>query len=211
MRSDRPHAQAITRPLPGHELAQPYSFTEEARLIAEPLPPSRREWWLVKEMIWLAPHDGCPGRSSVFCDAGIQFCQTIKSLFKRPLRQITPLFARFRAQARRVIGLSLSHLTSSPSRITALATESVNGATPRVGPVTAFTGYARQPPCDSLNWLVLSWKSWRPRANRPGMRLRASRKPQVGECGQEHSFVADSGKKLKRKRHTFNPNVQKRD
>jgi len=38
-------------------------------------------------MIWLAPHDGGPGRPAVFSDAAIQFCLTIKVLFKLPLRQ----------------------------------------------------------------------------------------------------------------------------
>ena len=38
--------------------------------------------WLAKEMTWLAPHDGSPGRPAVFSDAAIQFCLTIKVLFK---------------------------------------------------------------------------------------------------------------------------------
>ena len=38
--------------------------------------------WLDKEMIWLAPHGGGPGRPAVFSDAAIQFCLTIKVLFK---------------------------------------------------------------------------------------------------------------------------------
>ncbi|MDH5528744.1 MAG: transposase, partial [Paracoccaceae bacterium] len=45
--------------------------------------------WLDKEMTWLAPHDGSPCRPSVFSDAAIQFCLTIKVLFKLPLRQTT--------------------------------------------------------------------------------------------------------------------------
>ncbi len=43
--------------------------------------------WLDKEMTWLAPHDGSPGRPAVFSDAAIQFCLSIKVLFKLPLRQ----------------------------------------------------------------------------------------------------------------------------
>ena len=43
--------------------------------------------WLDKEMTWLAPHDGSPGRPAVFPDAAIQFCLSIKVLFKLPLRQ----------------------------------------------------------------------------------------------------------------------------
>jgi len=31
-----------------------------------------------KEMAWLAPHDGSPGRPAVFSDAAIQFYLTIK-------------------------------------------------------------------------------------------------------------------------------------
>jgi hypothetical protein len=45
--------------------------------------------WLDKQMIWLAPPDGGPGRSAVFSDAAIKFCLTIKVLFKLPLRQTT--------------------------------------------------------------------------------------------------------------------------
>ena len=46
--------------------------------------------WLDKEMAWLAPPDGSPGRPAVCSDAAIQFCLTIKVLFKLPLRQIEP-------------------------------------------------------------------------------------------------------------------------
>jgi len=35
--------------------------------------------WLDKEMTWLAPHDGSPGRPAIFSDAAIQFCLTIKA------------------------------------------------------------------------------------------------------------------------------------
>ena len=38
-------------------------------------------------MTWLASHDGKPGRPAIFSDAAIQFCLTIKVLFKLPLRQ----------------------------------------------------------------------------------------------------------------------------
>lgn len=47
--------------------------------------------WLDKEMIWLAPYDGRP---AVFSDAVIQFCLTIKVLFKLPLRQTTGMVAK---------------------------------------------------------------------------------------------------------------------
>lgn len=49
--------------------------------------------WLEKELIWLAPHDGSPVRPAVFSEAAIQFCLTIKVLFKLPLRQTTGMVA----------------------------------------------------------------------------------------------------------------------
>jgi hypothetical protein len=49
--------------------------------------------WLDKDMTWLAPPDGSPGRPAVFSDAAIQFCLTIKVLFKPPLRQTTGMVA----------------------------------------------------------------------------------------------------------------------
>ena len=49
--------------------------------------------WLDKEMTWLAPPEGSPGRPAVFFDAAIQFCLTIKVLFKLPLRQTTGMVA----------------------------------------------------------------------------------------------------------------------
>jgi hypothetical protein len=49
--------------------------------------------WLGKEMTWLAPPDGGPGRPAVFSDAAIRFCLTIKVLFKLPLRQTTGMVA----------------------------------------------------------------------------------------------------------------------
>ena len=49
--------------------------------------------WLDKDMSWLAPRDGKPGRPAVFSDAAIQFCLSIKVLFKLPLRQTTGMVA----------------------------------------------------------------------------------------------------------------------
>ena len=43
--------------------------------------------WLDKQMTRFAPPDVSPGRPTVFSDAAIQFCLTIKVLFKLPLRQ----------------------------------------------------------------------------------------------------------------------------
>ena len=49
--------------------------------------------WLDKDMTWLAPPNGSPGRPALFSDAAIQFCLTIKVLFKLPLRQTTGMVA----------------------------------------------------------------------------------------------------------------------
>ena len=45
--------------------------------------------WLDKDMVWLAPPAGSPGRPAVFSDTASQFFLTIKVLFKLPLRQTT--------------------------------------------------------------------------------------------------------------------------
>ena len=44
-------------------------------------------------MGWLATHDDRPGRPAVFLDAAIQFCLSIKVLFKLPLRQTDGMVA----------------------------------------------------------------------------------------------------------------------
>src|SRR3546814_18431303 len=49
--------------------------------------------WLDNEMAWFAPHEGRPGRPSVFSNAAIQFCLSIKVLFKLPLRQTSGMVA----------------------------------------------------------------------------------------------------------------------
>ncbi|GAA4219891.1 hypothetical protein GCM10022290_12530 [Sagittula marina] len=49
--------------------------------------------WLDKEIAWHAPHEGSPGRASVFSNAAIQFCLSIKILFSPPLRQIAGMVA----------------------------------------------------------------------------------------------------------------------
>ena len=49
--------------------------------------------WLDKDLTWLAPPDGSPGRPAVFPNAAIQFCRTIKVLFKLSLRQTTGMVA----------------------------------------------------------------------------------------------------------------------
>lgn len=43
--------------------------------------------WLDKEMAWHAPQEGRTGCPPAFPDAAIQFCLSIKVLFKLPLRQ----------------------------------------------------------------------------------------------------------------------------
>jgi len=45
-------------------------------------------------MTWRAPHDGRPGRPPVFSDAALQFCLSIKILFKLPLRQTAEIHIR---------------------------------------------------------------------------------------------------------------------
>lgn len=49
--------------------------------------------WLDKDMRWFAPRDGRPGRPARFSDAAIQFCLTVKVLFKLPLRQTSGMVA----------------------------------------------------------------------------------------------------------------------
>ena len=49
--------------------------------------------WVDKDMAWRAPHEGQPGRPAVFSDAAIQFCLSIKILFKLPLRQTSGMVA----------------------------------------------------------------------------------------------------------------------
>lgn len=44
-------------------------------------------------MTWLAPRDGRPRRPPIFSDAAIQFCFSIKVLFKLPLRQTAGMVA----------------------------------------------------------------------------------------------------------------------
>jgi IS5 family transposase len=49
--------------------------------------------WLDKEIAWLAPRQGRPGRPPVFSEAAIQFCLSIKILFRLPLRQTAGMVA----------------------------------------------------------------------------------------------------------------------
>ena len=49
--------------------------------------------WLDREMEWLAPKHGRPGRPQTFSDAAIQFCLGIKVLFGLPLRQTIGMVA----------------------------------------------------------------------------------------------------------------------
>ena len=49
--------------------------------------------WVDKDMTWRAPHDGRCGRPAIFSDAAIQFCLSIKILFKLPLRQTAGMVA----------------------------------------------------------------------------------------------------------------------
>nr|WP_307611278.1 transposase [Variovorax boronicumulans] len=47
--------------------------------------------WLDADLQWRAPASGRSGRSTVFSDAAIQFCLTLKSMFGLGLRQATGL------------------------------------------------------------------------------------------------------------------------
>ena len=49
--------------------------------------------WLDREMGWLAPASGRPGRPETFSDAAIQFCLSIKVLFGLALRQAIGMVA----------------------------------------------------------------------------------------------------------------------
>jgi hypothetical protein len=49
--------------------------------------------WLDKEMAWHAPHKGRQERPPVFSNAAIQFCLSIRVLFKLPLRQTAGMVA----------------------------------------------------------------------------------------------------------------------
>jgi hypothetical protein len=55
--------------------------------------------WLDKQMTWLAPHQGRPGRPPVFSNAAIRFCLSIKVLFKLPLRQTAGMVSSLLCQA----------------------------------------------------------------------------------------------------------------
>ncbi|MFG6641927.1 MULTISPECIES: IS5 family transposase [unclassified Sulfitobacter] len=55
--------------------------------------------WFDNDMTWLAPHDGRAGRPAVFSDAAIQFCLSIKVLFRLPLRQTAGMVAGLLQQA----------------------------------------------------------------------------------------------------------------
>ena len=49
--------------------------------------------WVDREMTWHGSRDGRPGRPAVFSDAAIQFCLSVKVLFKLPLRQAAGMVA----------------------------------------------------------------------------------------------------------------------
>ncbi|MBW3245872.1 IS5 family transposase [Epibacterium sp. DP7N7-1] len=55
--------------------------------------------WFDNDMTWLAPHDGRAGRPPVFSDAAMQFCLSLKVLFRLPLRQTAGMVAALLQQA----------------------------------------------------------------------------------------------------------------
>ena len=60
--------------------------------------------WVDKDMTWRAPREGRPGRPAVFSGAAIQFCLSIKVLFKLPLQQTAGMVSsllRLAGQARK--------------------------------------------------------------------------------------------------------------
>lgn len=75
-------------------------------------------------MTWRASHDGSTGRPAGFSDAAIQFCLTIKVLFKRPQRATRPNDRAFRKRwtgfrSRRRIEAKMRGLKGSADRIAA--------------------------------------------------------------------------------------------
>ncbi len=112
VRSEGAHEPAIRRPLPHREPAQLRRGGAQAgrrrggaqarRCAGEAV---RRRGalsvWLDKALIRLAPHDGRPGRSALFCDAAIRLRLAIRVLFRLPLRQSTGTVASLR----RIAGL----------------------------------------------------------------------------------------------------------
>ena len=62
IRLDRRHKQAITRPPPHDETAQPHRLTKKVGSLLI---------WLDQEMTWLGSRDGSRGRPAVFKDAAI--------------------------------------------------------------------------------------------------------------------------------------------
>ncbi len=69
--------------------------------------------WLDRDLQWSGLASGKRGRPSLFSDAAIQFCLTIKSLFGLALRQAMGMF---NAQARRpaMVGARLQHGLPAP-------------------------------------------------------------------------------------------------
>ena len=81
---EAPHEQAITRPLSHGELVRLRRVAAQAGALLI---------WVDKDMAWRAPPDGRPGPPAVFSDAAIQFCLSLKVLFKLPLRQTSGMVA----------------------------------------------------------------------------------------------------------------------
>ena len=85
-----------------HEQAQParYRTTNWSAYNAALRKRGSSLIWLDKEMAWHAPHEGRSGRPPVFSNAAIQFCLSIKVLFKLPLRQTAGMVASLLRLAR---------------------------------------------------------------------------------------------------------------
>ena len=84
MRLDGANEQARAGPLPYDELVHLQRCVRKRGSLLI---------WPDKEITWLAPHEGQPGRPPVFSNAAIQFCLSIKVLSKLPLRQTAEMVA----------------------------------------------------------------------------------------------------------------------
>src|SRR5690606_28325286 len=78
----------MTKPAPARYRTKNWQSYNEALKRRGPLVV-----WLVRDILWLAPRAGRPGRPRVFCDASVRFCLMGQVLFGLPLRQTTGMVA----------------------------------------------------------------------------------------------------------------------
>ncbi|OOY14404.1 IS5 family transposase [Thioclava sp. DLFJ4-1] len=78
----------MNKPLPaGYSMKNWSSYNEALRTRGSML------IWIDRKMAWFAPPEKRPGRSTVFWDAAIQFCLSVKVLLQLPLRQTAGMVA----------------------------------------------------------------------------------------------------------------------